>query len=286
MIVAGGFSARRRDPERGRHRRPRQRPSITVAAGALPAAHEDRPSPSCHATPAALVARPARTQPDGTILSVGGQSFQIHYGTNDVTLQLLAPAGFAGPSYSHACDRPGSEASPLQTTGFPTVTISEDLTDTLPGGVTFGRTALRQQPRQGPAAAASISPTSPSPTRPRRINGADVRARRRPDHGKRSSPSTNFGLAQPPSAGQVFDDVDSSTAGNQPGIIGVNAFSTIDAAAAAVGPAGTVVVKNGGTYAESPILSGYRAAGNEDRRQPDAADRRKPPAQPVELAGL
>ena len=55
------------------------------------------------------------------------------------------------------------------------------------------------------------------------------------------------------SVGNVIADADFGTPGNQLAVFGINAFSTIAAAQAAVSTGGTIIV-NGGTYAETISL--------------------------------
>jgi parallel beta-helix repeat protein len=54
--------------------------------------------------------------------------------------------------------------------------------------------------------------------------------------------------------GEVIDDADAIAAGNQPAIVGTNAFATIQHGIDAVADGGTVVV-NAGTYSESPQIT-------------------------------
>ena len=67
--------------------------------------------------------------------------------------------------------------------------------------------------------------------------------------------NTNFGLSSPPTAGQAIADADQGTTGSQAAIFGTTAFADIADALTAVGGSGTIVV-NGGTYAESPNITG------------------------------
>jgi fibronectin-binding autotransporter adhesin len=55
--------------------------------------------------------------------------------------------------------------------------------------------------------------------------------------------------------GSLIVDADFGTGGNQPAVFGFDAFTTIDAALAAVSSSGTIIV-NGGTYAEAVSLDG------------------------------
>ena len=68
--------------------------------------------------------------------------------------------------------------------------------------------------------------------------------------------------------GQVIDDADLGTTGNQSAVYGINAFNTIAAALAAVSSGGTVVV-NAGTYAEAASLTGTQTLriGGADQAQ-------------------
>ncbi len=56
-------------------------------------------------------------------------------------------------------------------------------------------------------------------------------------------------------AGQVIADADLGTLGNQPAIVGVNAFATIGAALAAITSSGQVIV-NAGSYSEAASVTG------------------------------
>lgn len=56
------------------------------------------------------------------------------------------------------------------------------------------------------------------------------------------------------SGGRIVPDVDPVTVGNQPGIYGVTAFSTIQTGVAGVAIAGTVHV-NAGDYSENPVVN-------------------------------
>ena len=60
------------------------------------------------------------------------------------------------------------------------------------------------------------------------------------------------------SGGKLIADADLGTTGNQQAVLGVNAFTTITAALAAVSSSGTLVI-NGGTYGEAVTLSGTQA---------------------------
>ena len=66
--------------------------------------------------------------------------------------------------------------------------------------------------------------------------------------------SSNFGLAAAPTVGESVDG-DEGLGGTQTAVFGIDAFSSISSALAAVAPGGTVVV-NAGAYAESPNLTG------------------------------
>ncbi|ADB17731.1 autotransporter-associated beta strand repeat protein [Pirellula staleyi DSM 6068] len=59
------------------------------------------------------------------------------------------------------------------------------------------------------------------------------------------------------SPGHVIADADAGTTGNQPAVIGVDAFASISTALAAVPANGTVIV-NDGTYAEAVTMSGTK----------------------------
>ena len=202
-------------------------------------------------TTGGLLATPA-TQPDGTILTNGTQFFQVHYGTNDITLQYLVPAGFATPEAATFTAGVAGSFN-VQTVGYPAPgPISESPTDVLPSGVTFANGVFSGTPAPGSdgiyLANLTIANGIGDPTTQTFVLFV--------------GPITtvyvsnaNFGLNSPLVAGQYVASGDLSGSGNTPGVFGVSAFATIADAVNAVGSTGTVVV-NAGSYPETPNLTG------------------------------
>jgi fibronectin-binding autotransporter adhesin len=161
------------------------------------------------------------------------------------TLTIGVPPGFTSASYT--LFNVGSNGNfPVTASGMPTPTISESMTDTLPGGVTFAGGVLAGTPTT-----AGIYPLHFTAA-----NGTvDATQTFTLFVGPLATVYVSSAFAGR-TAGDFIADADNVTAGSQPAIFGTSAFATIDAAIAATTMTSGTIVVSAGTYAESPNLAG------------------------------